>query len=44
MVKPLAFENVIEMAKMLKTYWLRMDQAPEASRVAKESLRRGPGR
>src|SRR5437773_1951820 len=34
MVKPLDFQNVIEMAKMLKTYWLRMNKAPEAARPA----------
>jgi CheY-like chemotaxis protein len=44
MVKPLDFENVVEMAKMLRTYWLHMDKAPEASRLAKGSSTRMPGR
>jgi CheY-like chemotaxis protein len=39
LVKPLEFENVIETAKMLKTYWLRMDKAPEASRAPGELTR-----
>ena len=35
MVKPTDFENVIEMAKTLRSYWLQMSKAPEVSRSAK---------
>ena len=34
MVKPLEFENVVELAKVLRTYWLKTDKAPSASRSA----------
>lgn len=32
MVKPTDFENVVEMARTLRTYWLQMSKAPELSR------------
>jgi CheY-like chemotaxis protein len=32
MVKPTDFENVVEMARTLRTYWLQMSKAPEISR------------
>jgi CheY-like chemotaxis protein len=32
MVKPTDFENVIEMAKTLRNYWLQMSKAPDVSR------------
>ncbi len=32
MVKPTDFENVVEMAKTLRTYWLQMSKTPEISR------------
>jgi len=32
LVKPLDFENFIETAKILKTYWLRTNRRPDASR------------
>jgi len=32
MVKPMDFENFVETAKMLKTYWLRTSKRPAASR------------
>jgi CheY-like chemotaxis protein len=35
MVKPTDFENVVEMAKTLRSYWLQMSRAPEVSRSAK---------
>jgi len=44
MVKPLEFENVIEMAKMLKTYWLHMNKAPETTRPATDSSTRAQRR
>ena len=43
LVKPLEFENVIETAKMLKTYWLQLSKAPETSRPSSE-LPRGDER
>lgn len=35
LVKPLDFENAVEMSKVLKTYWLRMNKSPEVSRPEK---------
>ena len=32
MVKPTDFQNVVEMAKTLRMYWLQMSKAPEISR------------
>ena len=32
MVKPTDFQNVVEMAKTLRSYWLQMSKAPEISR------------
>jgi len=40
MVKPLDFQNVVEMSRILKTYWLHMNKAPEAARPAKDSTSR----
>ena len=37
MVKPLDFQNVVEMSKILRTYWLDMDKAPEARRSKRQS-------
>jgi CheY-like chemotaxis protein len=37
MVKPLDFQNVVEMSKILRTYWLDMDKAPEARRSERQS-------
>jgi CheY-like chemotaxis protein len=37
MVKPLDFENVVEMAQMLKRYWLHMDKAPQTRRPERKS-------
>ena len=39
MVKPLDFQNVVEMSRILKTYWLHMNKAPETSRSAHVSAR-----
>src|SRR6184192_4082342 len=39
MVKPLDFQNVVEMSRILKTYWLQMNKAPETSRSAQVSAR-----
>src|SRR4051812_19738005 len=36
LVKPLDFDNFIETAKMLKTYWLKMSKFPEADRPEKK--------
>ena len=33
MVKPTDFENVVEMARTLRSYWLQMSKAPELSRL-----------
>jgi len=35
MVKPTDFENVVEMARTLRSYWLQMSKAPEVSRPSK---------
>lgn len=35
LVKPTDFENVVEMAKTLRDYWLQMSKAPEVSRSPK---------
>ena len=32
MVKPMDFENVVELGKVLRDYWLKLDKAPETSR------------
>ncbi len=37
MIKPMDFENVVELGKMLKTYWLRMNKAPDSSRPSTKS-------
>ncbi|MEY2429289.1 MAG: hypothetical protein QOJ40_2174 [Verrucomicrobiota bacterium] len=43
LVKPMDFENSVEMAKFLKDYWLRMDKAPPLSPPPKlNSLRSDP--
>ena len=34
MVKPMEFENVIELSKTLRNYWLNFNQAPQALRAA----------
>ena len=39
LVKPLDFENFIELAKMLKAYWLKTSKRPEASRPRKSDAR-----
>jgi CheY-like chemotaxis protein len=36
MVKPMDFENVVEMGKMLRDYWLRDSKTPETSRPPRE--------
>lgn len=35
MVKPTDFENVLEMAKTLRSYWLLMSRAPEVTRPSR---------
>jgi CheY-like chemotaxis protein len=43
LVKPMDFENSVEIAKFLKDYWLRTDKAPSLSRPpALSSLRPDP--
>ena len=32
MVKPMDFENVVELGKVLRDYWLKMDKGPETIR------------
>ena len=39
LVKPIDFENVVEMTRLLKTYWLHVDKAPETSRHTPASVR-----
>lgn len=33
MVKPMDFENAVELGKVLNTYWLRMSRAPDTARL-----------
>lgn len=40
LVKPMDFENFVEMGKFLNDYWLRTDQAPAISRPPKEGIPR----
>jgi CheY-like chemotaxis protein len=36
LVKPLDFENFVEMSRFLNDYWLRLDKAPGISRLANQ--------
>jgi len=36
MVKPTDFENVVEMSKTLRNYWLQMSKAPDVSRSSEK--------
>ncbi len=38
MVKPMDFENVVELGKVLRDYWLKMDKGPETSRPPRSQL------
>jgi CheY-like chemotaxis protein len=40
LVKPTDFENVVEMAKTLRSYWLQMSKAPDISRVPQTRTRK----
>ncbi len=40
LVKPMDFENFVEMGKFLNDYWLRTDQEPAISRPPKEGIPR----
>jgi CheY-like chemotaxis protein len=40
LVKPMDFENFVEIGKFLNDYWLRADQEPAISRPAKERIPR----
>jgi CheY-like chemotaxis protein len=40
LVKPMDFENFVEMSKFLNDYWLRADQAPAISRPPNQKLSR----
>src|SRR5215467_5614832 len=40
MVKPTDFQNVVEMAKTLRSYWLQMSKAPEVSRMPQSRTRK----
>jgi len=43
LVKPMDFENAVELARFVKDYWLRMDKAPPMARPPKlGSLRLDP--
>jgi CheY-like chemotaxis protein len=37
LVKPLEFENYVEVCKIIKTYWLELDKAPQISRPISEA-------
>jgi CheY-like chemotaxis protein len=36
LVKPMDFENVVELSKVIQDYWLRRSKAPELSREPKK--------
>ena len=38
LVKPLDFENFVELAKMLRTYWLKESRRPSAQRPARKGI------
>jgi CheY-like chemotaxis protein len=38
MVKPMDFQNFVEMSKFLSGYWLRMSKAPDTARPSKNVL------
>jgi len=38
MVKPMDFENVVELGKVLRDYWLKLDKAPETSRPPRSQV------
>src|SRR5882762_10250247 len=38
MVKPMDFQNFVEMSKFLSGYWLRMSKSPDTARPAKNVL------
>jgi CheY-like chemotaxis protein len=38
LVKPMDFENFVEIGKFLKDYWLRTDQEPIVSRPPKQRI------
>src|SRR6266496_4617154 len=40
MVKPLDFQNAIELSKVLRDYWLGMSKAPETARPGNEELKK----
>jgi len=41
MVKPVEFENIVELAKVMETYWLRHDRPPEARRPGRSAPTQG---
>jgi CheY-like chemotaxis protein len=44
LVKPLDFENFVETARVLKTYWLRLSKSPEAARAPRQPSPNSPNR
>jgi len=42
MVKPTDFQNVVEMAKTLRSYWLQMSKAPEIVRLPQIKTQKAP--
>jgi len=40
LVKPLEFQNVLETARLLQTYWLKMNKSPEVKRPARNNPRK----
>jgi len=37
LVKPLEFDNAVELSKVIQDYWLRRSKAPETSREPRKS-------
>src|SRR6266404_4660364 len=42
MVKPMDFDNVVELGKVLRDYWLKLDKAPQTTRPPRSQIPR-PG-
>jgi len=43
LVKPMDFQNVIELSKVLRDYWLQISKAPETSRAPRASESKNSG-
>jgi CheY-like chemotaxis protein len=40
MVKPMDFDNVVELGKVLRDYWLKLDKAPQTTRPPRSQIPR----